>query len=87
MKTSYCEGGHCSGRGQSGVWEHTCSCCKSEAVEFYDVGLQSVVFIPAEFHDRIIKASLAWGHLVVTTASQCYVYKYVQSYSDPAFPF
>ena len=28
-----------------------------------------------EFRDRVIKASLAYGHLVVTTSLQCYVYK------------
>uniref|UniRef100_A0A667YLZ0 Intraflagellar transport 80 homolog (Chlamydomonas) n=1 Tax=Myripristis murdjan TaxID=586833 RepID=A0A667YLZ0_9TELE len=28
-----------------------------------------------EFRDRVIKASLAHGHLVVTTSLQCYVYK------------
>ncbi|TMS07418.1 Intraflagellar transport protein 80-like protein [Larimichthys crocea] len=27
-----------------------------------------------EFRDRVIKASLAYGHLVVTTSLQCYVY-------------
>ncbi|KTG32176.1 hypothetical protein cypCar_00028680, partial [Cyprinus carpio] len=27
-----------------------------------------------EFRDRVIKASLAHGHLVVTTSLQCYVY-------------
>uniref|UniRef100_A0A7N8WUE9 Intraflagellar transport 80 homolog (Chlamydomonas) n=1 Tax=Mastacembelus armatus TaxID=205130 RepID=A0A7N8WUE9_9TELE len=28
-----------------------------------------------EFRDRVIKASLAYGHLVVATSLQCYVYK------------
>lgn len=28
-----------------------------------------------EFRDRVIKASLAHGHLVVTTSLQCYVYR------------
>lgn len=28
-----------------------------------------------EFRDRVIKASLAHGHLVVATSLQCYVYK------------
>ena len=28
-----------------------------------------------EFHERIIKTSLGWGHLVVTMATQCYIYK------------
>lgn len=27
-----------------------------------------------EFHDRVIKTSLAWGHLIVTTPTQCYIY-------------
>ncbi|KAL5476125.1 hypothetical protein EMCRGX_G026033 [Ephydatia muelleri] len=27
-----------------------------------------------EFHDRIVKVSLAWGHLLVTTPLQCYIY-------------
>ena len=27
-----------------------------------------------EFRDRIIQASLAAGHLVVATTSQCYIY-------------
>lgn len=27
-----------------------------------------------EFHDRVIKASLSWGHLVVTTPLQCYIF-------------
>lgn len=30
-----------------------------------------------EFRDRVIKASLAYGHLVVATSLQCYVYKSV----------
>lgn len=30
-----------------------------------------------EFRDRVIKASLAHGHLVVATSLQCYVYKWV----------
>lgn len=28
-----------------------------------------------DFRDRVIKASLAYGHLVVATSLQCYVYK------------
>lgn len=28
-----------------------------------------------EFQDRIIKASLGWGHLIVTTSTQCYIFK------------
>lgn len=28
-----------------------------------------------EFRDRVIKASLAYGHLVVATSLQCYVYR------------
>ena len=28
-----------------------------------------------EFRDRVIKASLGYKHLVVTTPSQCYVYR------------
>ena len=28
-----------------------------------------------EFHDRVIKASLGWGHLIVTTSTQAYIYK------------
>uniref|UniRef100_A0A3Q3M7Z8 Intraflagellar transport 80 homolog (Chlamydomonas) n=1 Tax=Mastacembelus armatus TaxID=205130 RepID=A0A3Q3M7Z8_9TELE len=54
-----------------------------------------------EFRDRVIKASLAYGHLVVATSLQCYVYKhfllvdgaglYTYSYegrliSSPKFP-
>lgn len=30
-----------------------------------------------DFRDRVIKASLAYGHLVVATSLQCYVYKSV----------
>ncbi len=30
-----------------------------------------------DFRDRIIKASLAFKHLVVATSSQCYIYTYV----------
>lgn len=30
-----------------------------------------------EFRDRVIKASLAFDHLVVATSLQCYVYKSV----------
>ncbi len=30
-----------------------------------------------EFSDRIIKTSLGWGHLIVTTSSQAYIYKSV----------
>ncbi|MEQ2191148.1 hypothetical protein XENOCAPTIV_022039, partial [Xenoophorus captivus] len=33
-----------------------------------------------EFRDRVIKASLAFDHLVVATSLQCYVYK-----SNPQF--
>lgn len=29
-----------------------------------------------EFRDRVIKASLGHGHLVVSTSLQCYVYRY-----------
>lgn len=29
-----------------------------------------------EFRDRVIKASLGYRHLVVTTPTQCYVYRY-----------
>jgi len=28
-----------------------------------------------ELHSRIIKVSLGWGYLVVTTSSQCHIYK------------
>ena len=28
-----------------------------------------------EFHDRIVKVSLGWGHLIVTTPTQCFIYK------------
>lgn len=28
-----------------------------------------------EFHDRVVKASLGWDHLVVTTSTQAYIYK------------
>ena len=28
-----------------------------------------------EFQDRIIKASLGWGHLIVTTSTQCFIFK------------
>lgn len=28
-----------------------------------------------DFHDRIIKVSLGWGHLIVTMPTQCYIYK------------
>ena len=28
-----------------------------------------------DFRDRVIKASLAFNHLVVATSSQCYVYR------------
>lgn len=35
-----------------------------------------------DFRDRVIKASLAYGHLVVATSLQCYVYKsVVQSFA------
>lgn len=37
-----------------------------------------------EFRDRVIKASLAYGHLVVATSLQCYVYKSV-AHSSVAF--
>lgn len=30
-----------------------------------------------EFRDRVIKASLAFDHLVVATSLQCYIYKSV----------
>lgn len=41
-----------------------------------------------EFRDRVIKASLAYGHLVVATSLQCYVYKSVAHTSSPcAFSF
>lgn len=33
-----------------------------------------------EFRDRVIKTSLAYGHLVVATSLQCYVYKSVAYY-------
>ena len=37
-----------------------------------------------EFHDWIVKTSLGWGHLVVTTSTQCYIYKSVDvSHSNP----
>lgn len=36
-----------------------------------------------EFRDRVIKASLAYGHLVVATSLQCYVYKSVAHASFP----
>lgn len=28
-----------------------------------------------DFRDRVIKASLAFNHLVVATAAQCYIYR------------
>ena len=28
-----------------------------------------------DFHDRIVKVSIGWGHLIVTTPTQCYIYK------------
>lgn len=34
-----------------------------------------------EFTDRVIKASLAYSHLVVATSLQCYVYKSVAIYT------
>lgn len=44
-----------------------------------------------EFRDRVIKASLAYGHLVVATSLQCYVYKSVAALllfsSDPLTPY
>ncbi len=30
-----------------------------------------------EFSERIIKTSLGWGHLIVTTSTQAYIYKSV----------
>ena len=30
-----------------------------------------------EFRDRVVKMSLGFGHLVVSTVSQCYVYRCV----------
>ena len=30
-----------------------------------------------DFRDRVIKASLAFNHLVVATSSQCYIYRFV----------
>lgn len=34
-----------------------------------------------EFRDRVIKASLSHGHLVVATAFQCLVYRYYTLYT------
>ncbi len=28
-----------------------------------------------DFNDRIVKVSLGWGHLIVTTPTQCFIYK------------
>ncbi|KAJ3051223.1 Intraflagellar transport protein 80 [Rhizophlyctis rosea] len=36
-----------------------------------------------EFRDRVVKASLGYGHLVVTTSSQCYVYS-EKNWNTPA---
>ncbi|KAJ3288085.1 Intraflagellar transport protein 80 [Borealophlyctis nickersoniae] len=36
-----------------------------------------------EFRDRVVKASLGFGHLVVTTSSQCYVYS-EKNWNTPA---
>ena len=35
------------------------------------------LFFCAEFDERIIKASLNWGHLVVVTSARCFVYRYI----------
>lgn len=40
-----------------------------------------------EFRDRVIKASLSHGHLVVATALQCLVYRYFTSYSPLLLTF
>jgi hypothetical protein len=36
--------------------------------------IQLVLYL--DFRDRVIKASLAFSHLVVTTSSQCYIYRW-----------
>lgn len=40
-----------------------------------------------EFKDRVIKASLAHGHLVVSTSLQCYVYRYWKHACDKCGSF
>ena len=46
-----------------------------EYAETFSINVFSNFFV-ADFRDRIIKVSLGHGHLVVTTSSQCYIYRY-----------
>ena len=39
--------------------------------------LNESVFLLTEFDERIVKASLNWGYLVVITSTKCFIYRLI----------
>jgi len=42
-------------------------------IDMVDISNESAEHL--EFPERVVRASLGWGHLIVTTPTQCYIYK------------
>ena len=55
-------------------WKNWCATVNADhTVGMVDISNESAEHL--EFPERVVRASLGWGHLLVTTPTQCYIYK------------
>ncbi|XP_065889302.1 uncharacterized protein [Dysidea avara] len=58
-------------------WKNWCATVNADhTVGMVDISNESAEHL--EFPERVVRASLGWGHLLVTTPTQCYIYKAIQ---------
>ncbi|XP_065889257.1 intraflagellar transport protein 80 homolog isoform X3 [Dysidea avara] len=54
-------------------WKNWCATVNADhTIDMVDISNESAEHL--EFPERVVRASLGWGHLLVTTPTQCYIY-------------